>query len=189
MHPGLTVGGRRAGPSVRLSVLLTLTVLVLPAVSASAQDMPPPPRDLTRQEMVGRLVDQFERRLVRDLGMDRSQLEAVNEVMTSMRDERRELFHRRRALEQQVKRFAEEGGTDREARRLLARNRAIRADEARIQAEEEARLLEILSPTEVLRFQVLREELNERIRGLQRRPGGSPGRPDSARAPGHLPVL
>lgn len=178
--------GRRVPFVGGLGVLLTLALVGAPALELTAQQGQTPPRsqELTRQEMVTRLVKQFEHRLIQDVGIDRTQLEAVHEVMNSMRHERRELFQRRRALEQQMKRFAEEGGSEREARRLLAQARAIRADEARLESEEEARLLEILSPTQVLRYLAMRDDLNERIRALQRRPDGGGSHHDSARGPG-----
>lgn len=167
---------RRVAPWLIGCVLAA--VLVMAPVEAHAQSQPTQRSDeMSRQEMLAHIIDHFERRLTRELKLDQEQVDAIHEITASMRDERRELYQRRRALDERMREFAREGGSDRQARRILSESRAIRAAEARTEAEEEARLLEILSPAQVLRFHAMRDELNERIRRLHRRGGGDgPGR-------------
>lgn len=129
-------------------------------------------QELGREEMLARIHAQFERELETRLGLDAQGRAEVQEILASMRSERRRLYHRKRALERERKDFGSGGGSQAEARGILAEARAIRADEARIEAEEEARLLEILSPRQVLEFQILRDDFNERIREVFRRRGG-----------------
>jgi hypothetical protein len=167
---------RRLAPWITGCVLAA--VVAMTPLEAQAQSQPSQRSDeMSRQEMLVRIIDQFERRLTRELKLSDEQLDAIREITVSMRSERREVYQRRRALDERMREFAREGGSDREARRILSESRAIRAAEARIEAEEEARLLEILSPAQVLQFHAMRDELNERIRRLHRRGGDDgPGR-------------
>jgi hypothetical protein len=125
-------------------------------------------QELTREEMMARLHAQFERELSRELGLGAEVRSEIGEILGSMRDKRRELYQRRRALSAQKKAFHEAGGGEKDARRILSETRAVRAEEARIESEEEARLLEVMSPAEVLRFQVIRDDFNDRIRQMHR---------------------
>ncbi len=160
---------RRVSPVRGRSTLLLLgslaMILAAPAPStAQSGDR----GQMSRQEMQQRVIQNFERRLVSELKLDSGQLEEVQAVALSMRDERVKLYQRRRALEEQTKRFRDGGGSEGGARRILSEVRAIRAEEARIEAEEEALLLEILTPAQVVQFRILRDELNERIRAMHR---------------------
>lgn len=160
---------RASGRSVLLLFVATAMLLSAPAPSAAQSD---DRERLSRQEMQRRVIQGFERRLVRELNLDSGQLEAVQAVIRSMRDERVALYQRRRTLDDQTKRFGESAGNEAEARRILSEARAIRAEETRIEAEEEALLLEILSPSQVVRFGILRDDLNDRIRRMHS--GGGP---------------
>lgn len=80
-----------------------------------------------------------------------------------------------------------EGGADDEAAAaLLRRLSELRQEESALFEEEQAALLEVLTPTQVLRLQALREEMGRRIRALRggdpsdrpRRPGGPRGNVD-----------
>lgn len=166
---------RRVTPWIT-GCILAAVVAIMP-IQAQAQAQPTQrPDEMSRQEMLVRIIDQFERRLTRELKLDDEQLDAIREITASMRAERRDVYQRRRALDERMREFAREGGSDREARRILSESREIRAAEARIESEEEARLLEILSPSQVLQFHAMRDELNERIRRLHRR-GSDDGPP------------
>jgi hypothetical protein len=174
-------GAAGFGRTVRRGLIL-LPFVILPLavpVDGAAQDGPPRQgQQMTRQEAQARVMQQFERRMARELRLDRGKLEEVQKVLHSMLEERRGLFQRRRALHVRIRRFQEEGGNETTAREILSESRAIRAAEARIESEEEARLLEVLTPAQVLRFQIMRDELNEQIRRMQRGPA------DTARYPG-----
>lgn len=150
------------------SALLMLLMVGMPLGLAAQSGQAGPGQELTREEMQARIHAHFEEQLSRELGLDAETRAEVYEVLQSMRSERRALLQRKRALHARRKQFHQEGGSQREARRILAEAREIRSMEARIESEEEARLLEIMSPRQVLQFQVLREELNERIRQMHR---------------------
>ena len=63
-------------------------------------------------------------------------------------------------------------GDDARATELLRGLADLRVREARLFADEQERLLEVLTPSQILRFHAVREELNQRIRRLR---GGGPG--------------
>ncbi len=151
-----------------LSFLISVLVLGAPVSLAAQSGQAGPGQELSREEMQARIQAHFEEKLSRELGLDAETRTEVYEVLESMRSERRDLLQRKRALHARRKQFHEEGGSQREARRILAEAREIRSMEARIESEEEARLLEVMSPRQVLQFQVLREEFNERIRRMHR---------------------
>lgn len=163
----------------RLGAWLVILLVSGTPVTVHAQTRSPDSaQEASREEILSRVVEHFQRKLRRELNLDRGQVEAIQEITTSMREERGALFHRRRELKQRLERFVDDGGSDREARQILAEIRALRAAEARIEAEEEARLLEVLSPAQVLRFQAMRDELNERIRRIHRNREGGNGSSD-----------
>lgn len=163
-----TMHGRRRAGAVGPLILMALMALSLPAPVAAQEEATQGGSEMTRQEMQSRILRGFERRLARELRLDSEQLGQVQEVMRSMHEARRELFQRRRALQARRESFREGDGGEASARAILSEMRAVRAEEARIETEEEARLLEVLSPSQVLRFQIMRAELNDRIRRMHR---------------------
>ncbi|TVR63831.1 MAG: hypothetical protein EA422_08260 [Gemmatimonadales bacterium] len=143
--------------------------ILLPAAPVLAQSGPTPQaQEMTREEMLAAIHAQFEREMVQELGLDRQTMGAIRDVMTSMVERRRDLYQRRRALRTLSREFHETGGDEATARRILSETRAIRSQEALLEAEEESQLLQIMSPAEVLRFQALRDDFNERIRRMHR---------------------
>lgn len=166
-HPCLTRLVRQGAGAVA-SLLLTAVILI-PAAPALAQSAPTSGADqMTREEMQAAIHAQFEREMVQKMGLDRQTMGAIRNVMTSMVERRRELYQRRRALRTLSREFHESNGDEAMARRILSETRAIRSQEALLEAEEESQLLQIMSPAEVLRFQALRDDFNERIRRMYR---------------------
>lgn len=163
-----TMYRRRPAGAVGPLILMALVGLSLPAPVAAQGEASRGDGEMTRQEMQSRILRGFERRLARELDLDSEQLGQLQEVTRSMHEARRELFQRRRALHARLESFREGDGAESSARAILSEMRAVRAEEARIETEEEARLLEVLSPSQVLRFQIMRDELNDRIRRMHR---------------------
>jgi hypothetical protein len=160
-------------PVAVLSLLLPLMFIpegVIAQSGSSAQQS----QQMSRQQMQAQIMEEFERRMARELRLSREEFREVQAVLRAMREERSELFQRQRAHHARLQSFGASGGTDAEAREILREARSLRARTARIEAEEEARLLELMSPSQLLRFQFMRAEFNEQIRRMQR-----PGRPPS----------
>jgi hypothetical protein len=164
---------RAAMPFTILALALALTCFpegVIAQSGSSGQQA----QQMTRQQMQAQIVEQFERRMARELRLSRDEFQEVQTVLRAMREERSELFQRQRTHHLRLQAFATSGGTDAEAREILREARSLRARTARIESEEEARLLELMSPSQLLRFQIMRTEFNEQIRRMQR-----PARPPS----------
>ena len=171
------------------------------AVAAIALMAPPgaeaqrrgPPTAVEREEVRERLRQRFGQIVQEQLGLDRDEQAALVRVLRRSEEERRELGRREARLRTRLlgrepllapRRGPPELLSDEEASELLAEMAAIRAAETSLRAREEAALLEILTPAQVVRLYALREQLAERIRRLQRRggpgavaPGGGPPGP------------
>jgi hypothetical protein len=132
----------------------------------------------SRQEMMARVQQSFERQLLRELGLTREQGTALAETFSQFRTARGALMRDRYQLRREIEQVVEGGrGTDADARRLIDRLRGLRARELDLQRQEEDLLLRVLSPMQLLRLHHMREEFGESIRRLemqehQRRGGG-----------------
>jgi hypothetical protein len=73
--------------------------------------------------------------------------------------------------------------TEEEASQILTEMLELSDQEATLFREEQGALLQILSPQEVVRYLVLRQELGDQIRGIRGRggPGRGRGRQDGRR--------
>ncbi len=153
----------------------------LPALEASAQS-----RDRgssqSRRETVERIQERFQNRIVRELRLDEEQREVLREVLSAFARSRAELLPRRRELEREIREHLEGGGGSEDvAMNLIEEMRALRQRQADLLLEEEDRLLEALSPSQVLRLQSLRDQFGDQIRRLRgdvepNRPGRGPPR-------------
>jgi Spy/CpxP family protein refolding chaperone len=167
---------RTARWALLLGGLLLLTPL-LPAApwEAAAQDAPRPRAgEIPREELVRRIVLQFERRLTKELGLTQDQLRGVQEVMAEFRPRRHALMRERNQLRARLREGRRSGMDAEAAESLLARGRELREREFQLEREEEARFLDVLIPEQLVGLQLLREELSERIRRLDRRPRSRP---------------
>lgn len=198
MNP-LTRGGSHSLRTSAAGALLSLSLLPLPALpvpfiplggahEAAAQqevrgDTLQRPRE-SRQEMMTRIQRNYEQRMARELGLSRDQLEAVRSIMVEFRTMRGEMLRERFQLRQALDRHLSTRGTDSEARMLLDRTRALRAREIDVQRREEDRLLGVISTTQLLHFQRMRDEFSDSIRRMETRrldsegPPRRPGSPD-----------
>jgi hypothetical protein len=175
--------------------------LVLPG-SVHAQQSPPgrtatqlqdrpQQRAADRQAMMARVQREYERHLIRELGLTGDQLRSLRAAVAEFHPPRAAIMRERRELAARLRGMGEAAGSEAEARQLLDRFRALRARELDLQRQEEERLLEFLSPTQLLQLHQVREAFAERIRrlesGAQMRRGSPPdggsgppgGRPDT----------
>lgn len=128
-------------------------------------------------ELVRRVQQQFERRIRSELGLTEEAFQEVQAVVAGFRPRRVALAGQERTLRaqaQQLVRRGEESEADNlRAREILEGIQRLREEEAALAREEEARLAELLTPIQLLKYQVLRQQLAERIRQLQG--SGPPG--------------
>jgi Spy/CpxP family protein refolding chaperone len=159
-----------------VGALVALLVLATPmAVGELVAQSQQRGSEMPRQEMMNRIIQGFENRMVRELDLTSADMDRLREIFVEFRHERGELMRDRRELKREMARFAERGGAEAEAARLLQRQNELRVREVQIQQDEEAAMLEVLTPDKLIRFHKLRDDMTERIRELERRRGGGGG--------------
>lgn len=163
-------------------------VLVVPAaLDAQAPGRRGGPQD--REQLEQRIRAQMGRMMQQRLGLDEAQAAELAEVVQTFEGRRRELFGQEQATRRRVEAVLLEGGSDQEeARQLIQRMADLRRQEAQLFAEEQQALLGVLTPTQVLQLQELRQDLGRRIRELDRGRGGRDG-DGRSRTPGPGPGL
>lgn len=160
--------------------VLTLVLLLVGAAVGEAQGPPRGQMDRERLEQVIRIR-------MAELIQDRLQLTEeegaeLGRVMEELHGERRALRQRERALRGRASAWGDGDRTDREeARALLDEMLQLRADEVRLFRAEQERLLELLTPEQLLTFYALRDRMADRLRELR---GGRRGPPGSGGPPG-----
>jgi hypothetical protein len=165
-------------PSLRPAALATLLV-ALP-MAADAQ-RPRRGSEQSRLELEQRVRARMARVIQQRLGLDEQQADTLSAVVADFDARRRELARQDLAIRRRVEALMLEGGENQtEARALLQRMADLRTEEAATFEAEQAGLLEILSPVQVLRLQALRAEVGRRIRALRGGRGGDrpPGPPE-----------
>jgi len=150
-----------------------LTALVLPGLLA-AQTMPPGRRGAGRTQLEQRIRARFGQ-IVRDrLGLTDEQARQLGRVVQGFEGDRMRLAGDEEAVRQKVATLlTQDQPSEDEARQLLDRMSELREQEIRLARQEEDSLLTVLSPAQVLRFNLLREQMAARIRQLRR--GEGPG--------------
>jgi hypothetical protein len=159
------------------ALLLGLVALTLVGAPASAQRRGGGTTAAERAEIERRLRSNFER-LVRDrLQLTDVQATQFADVVLEFQEERLVLQRRESDLR---RRLQGQGGSGRrggaplpeeEARAVLAEMRAVQSAETEIFIREQERLLGIVSPPQLVRYYLIREQLAESLRRV-RGPGG-----------------
>jgi Spy/CpxP family protein refolding chaperone len=161
-----------SGRFVGIAVLVVAAGLVCgPApLGAQAEEREGPrPGEISRDEMMQRILHHYERRMVRELGLTSIQLDRIQTVMGEFRPLRYALMEERRELRKRVRDAGASGLGSGEAENLLDRFQALRERELELQREEERRLLETLNAQQLLHLQLIREDLGVQIRRLDAR--------------------
>lgn len=155
---------------------LLLVALVLGCAGPlAAQDND---RPQNRVELERRVRQVFLNRLRQELRLTPDEITALQEVIRWSEAQRQAVAAETRAMNERVTEYLRSGGPEQAARELLEERVEIQTREARLFAEEQERLLAVMSAPQVVRFYVIRDDLNDRIRRLrgnlqQRRRGGS----------------
>jgi hypothetical protein len=139
-----------------------------------------------REEMELRVQARFDNMVREQLGLSDEQVESLQDVVLDFRRRRVEFSQDERAARARVAGLGRGNAgdlTDDEASEILRDMRELSGEEASLFREEQEALLEILSPAQVVRFIVMRQQLGDRIRGLRGR-GGPPRGPQGGRGPG-----
>ena len=159
--------------------ILALTLVGGLGLSASAtaaqnRQQRTPLSQQERQELERRVRQQFDHRLREGLGLNQEEQQQFQRLIQDYRDRRLELSLERRQLQVRLRREGRRQDlTDDEARVMLQASLELADREATLLREEQAALLEILSPAQLVQLYQWREALTQRLRRLQGR--GDPG--------------
>jgi Spy/CpxP family protein refolding chaperone len=159
-------------------VLAALATLVTPDPAASQARRGPP----ARQDMERQVRERFHARIVRELSLTAEQGRALAEVIETFQVERAQLVRREVALRQRLRgtgALLSEGA----AREVLDEMATVQEAEASLLRREQERLLEVLTPPQVVRLYTLRAELADRIRRMRGGGAGAGRRSGPAGAP------
>lgn len=170
-----------------IATLVLLLAVTLAPAPASAQQPGRGPRPAQRQQMEERIRQRFGEQVRTELGLTEEQLGAVQQVQDSFQTQRRGLVEREATVRRQLSQLREDLPAD-QARTLLQELAAVRTDEARLFQGEMDALLRTLTPTQVLRFYRLRDELMDRVRRVRQGPGRPLRGPAGAPPPGGEPL-
>jgi len=141
----------------------------------------------SRADMELRVQAGFDNRVRQNLGLGDDQMRRLQEVVGNFTTQRLQFSQRERSTRARVGRLGGPGGgqdlTEEEASQVLTEMLELSDQEATLFREEQGALLQILSPQEVVRYLVMRQELGDQIRGIRGRggPGRGRGRQDGRR--------
>jgi Spy/CpxP family protein refolding chaperone len=173
------------------TALWALALSLAPLTALSAQRPrrgAGPPAQQNRQELEQRVRARFAQMIQQRLGLDDETAQALNAAVQSFQEDRSQLAREQEALRKRVEAFALEGGhSDAEARQLLTRMDELRSQENDLYGKEQDTLSKVLTPSQLLRFNVMREQMAQRIQQLRQGAGMGRGRGSSGGGPGGGP--
>lgn len=150
--------------------LMTVTPLEGQRGRRGGRRGPPPPERAGLQQRVRVRMDEMIRER---LDLTEKEWEEIGDEARGFEQERGALMRQEQALRLRVDALILEGSEDdEEAGEILDRLITLRRQELELFQREQERLLEILSPSQLVRFQNMREQLGEQIRRLR---GGRDG--------------
>ena len=154
-----------------LAAVLVVSGALLAPLDARAQLEPFPEDEMTRQELLAAIQEQFTQHLARELQLTEEQRDFLGEVLIEFAEARRMVLVQRQQVLADVQALlrAPSGSpfrSEERARELIHEVRAIRELEEGILRREEDRLLEVMDPSQVLMLQYLRDQFSDRIREL-----------------------
>ncbi len=155
----------------RVCIVAALAVILVPE-AASAQGVVPGQRGGERAQLEQRIRARFGQIVRQRLGLSQEQARQLDRVVRGFHADRMRLAVDEATVREQVgKLLQQDEPSDSAARTLLDRMARLRERETHLAQQEEDSLLTVLSPAQVLRFNVLREEMGARIRRLRRGSG------------------
>lgn len=123
-----------------------------------------------REAMMERIRAYMARTIQERLELDDSRAETLSLVIQEYDRRRRALGREESRVRRQVEALLEQPTPDAaQATALLSEMAALKVQESELFAEEQAALLEVLTPLQVLQLQEVREDIGRRIRSLRGR--------------------
>lgn len=158
----------------RVSILLALLLLMAP-LALEAQVRPPPGGQRNRQQLLRRVEQGFARLVETRLDLSGDQMTSLQNVMESFREDRREISQAQASLRHRLRDPALPNLEEEAARDLLREMIQVREAEVDLYRREQAALLQVLSPTQLVGFYRLRDEWAQRVQQLRGQQGRGPG--------------
>lgn len=158
--------------------------LLAPSLVAAQGGPPPQAGQRQRMELERRLEARFGQTVREQLGLTQEQLQAVQGVMQSFQQERQTLNRAQASLRYRLRDPGLADIGDEAARELLKEMISLQEQELSLYRKEQEQLLGVLTPSQVVRFYRLREDLGRRVQELRMQrggggvgggPGGGPG--------------
>ena len=176
-------------------VVPMLVAIALSAAPIQAQRTPGPRTDEDRSRLEERIRARMGDIIRERLGLDRAEEARLSEIVQEFERRRRALVASEWEVRRRIESFLESGtATDTEAAALIDSMISFERQEAELFEEEQQRLQDVLTPTQVLQLYQLRVEIGRRIRALRggnedgaenRRRNRPPG-PGGEKSPGNV---
>ncbi len=170
------IGGRFA--RVGLAVLLTAS-LAAPLTAQDGRGRRSDSQD--REELMERVRARMAEMMQKRLGLTDEESEHLSEVVRRFDQRRGELWRDDNALRRSFDALEDSEVDEDQASRLLQQMIEQRRRESELFEEELNGLLEVLTPSQVIQFQSLRQEMGRRIRSLRGDDGRDGGDGDDRR--------
>ena len=154
----------------RIAPLLALLAAVVawPATAEGQQGPQGRRGDADRERLEQRIRAQTGRMIRVRLGLDEEEASRLETVVQDFDGRRRELFREEQATRRSIEAFLRGAADDEvQARELIERVGELRLQEAELFRQEQEALLDVLTPSQLLRLQELRQDLGQRIRSLR----------------------
>ena len=173
---------------MKRSIGLLMALFVMMGVEGvAAQRRGPPqqrPGGARRAQMEQRIRGRFDAMVRERLGLTDEQQQRFQEVLAGFREQRLDFVQDEQGARRQLMRLGAEGElTEEQAGEALQGMIRLREEEVRLFREEQEALVGVLSARQLLRFVVMREQLNQRIQSIRAREGRGMGSPQG-RGPG-----
>lgn len=152
--------------------------LALSSAPLTAQVRPGGPPSEQRQRLERQIGERFHALIRSELGIDEETSTALREVAERFSGDRRALSQRQQVLRRRLRSSGSLLDAV-EAQAVLDELVAVQRAEVDLLTREQEAFSEILSAPQLVRFYMLREQLNERVRNLRGGPGGPGGAPRS----------
>ena len=167
---------------MKRSMGLVMALLVMVSVEGIAAQRRGPPQQRQgsgrRTQMERMIRGRFDAMVRQRLELTDEQQQSFQEVLAGFREQRLEFVQDEQRARRELMNLGVEGElTDDRASEALQEMIRRREEEVRLFKEEQEALVGVLSPRQLLRFMVMREQLNQRIRSIRAGGGRGMGRP------------
>lgn len=164
---------RKAIPILALTAALTVTGHPAPV---AGQVTPPPGGQRQRLELEQRLQRGFYRQVQTQLQLESDQVQKLQDVTRSFQEERRTLNRSMASLRYKLRDPGLVDMPEEDARTLLQEMVTLQEQELGLYKREQAELLEVITPVQLIRLYRLRDDLGQRVQQLRQGRGQGAGR-------------